>query len=127
MIEMTVQEMLDSVSALKNINEKKMPAKTAYQFARIIREIEKELNSFQDTRKKLIERFAKKDEDGKLIEDKEGNVQIFPEKEKDFKKEADELMKSKIKINCERINLDDILDNEFSPAEIVELFKFIKE
>lgn len=127
MIEMTVQEMIDSVSALRGINEKKMPAKTAYQFARIIREVEKELNSFQEARKKLIERFAKKDENGKLIEDEEGNVQIFPEKEKDFKKEAEDLMKTKVKINCECINLDDILDNEFSPGEIGELFKFIKE
>ena len=127
MIEMTVQEMIDSVSILKTINDKKMPARTAYQFARIIREVEKELQSFQDTRSKLIERFGKKDETGKLIEDEEGNIEIFPEKQDQFKKEADELIKSKVHINCEQIELEDILENEFSPAEINELFLFIKE
>lgn len=127
MIEMTVQEMLNSVSILKTINEKKMPAKTAYQFARIVREVNNELQSFQQTRNKLVERFGKKDEGGKLIEDKDGNVTIFPEQEEIFKREANELMNSKIKINCEQISLEDILDNEFSPGEIGELFKFIKE
>lgn len=127
MIEMTVQQMLDSVSVLRDINEKKMPAKTAYQFARIIREIEKELKNFQETRSKLIERFGKKDESGKLIEDEKGNVEIFPEKKGAFKKEADELMMAQIHINCEQIMLKDILNNEFSPEEINNLFLFIKE
>ena len=127
MIEMTVQQMVDSVNALKEINEKKMPARTAYQFARIIREVENELKNFQEARNKLIERFGKKDESGKLIEDEKGNIEIFPEKQEQFKKEADELMASKIHVNCEQIMLEDILANEFSPAEIGELLLFIKE
>ena len=127
MIEMTVQQMVDSVNARKEINEKKMPARTAYQFARIIREVENELKNFQEARNKLIERFGKKDESGKLIEDEKGNIEIFPEKQEQFKKEADELMASKIHVNCEQIMLEDILANEFSPAEIGELLLFIKE
>ena len=124
---MTVQQMIDSVSALRDINEKKMPAKTAYQFARIIREIERELKNFQEARNKLIERYGKKDESGKLIEDKDGNIEIFPDKQEAFKKEADELMLSKIHVNCEQIELKDITENEFSPGEIGNLFLFIKE
>lgn len=127
LIEITVQEMIESVSVLREINDKKMPARTAYQFARIIREVEKELKNFQDARNKLIERFGKKDEAGKLIEDENGNIEIFPGKQEIFKKEADELMASKIHVNCEKIELEDILENEFSPAEINELFLFIKE
>jgi len=127
MIEITVQEMIDSIDVLKEINNKKMPAKTAYQFARIIREIEKELQSFQDARSKLIEHFGKKDDTGKLIEDENGNIEIFLEKQEQFKKEIEDLMQSKIQINCEQINLEDILDNKFSPAEINKLFLFIKE
>lgn len=127
MIEITVQEMLDSVSILKEINEKKMPAKAAYQFARIIRETEKELQNFQETRNNLIERFGKKDETGKLIEDKDGNIEIFQEKREIFKKEFNELMESKIHINCEKIELEDIFENEFSPAEINQLLPFVEE
>ena len=127
MIEITVQEMIDSIDVLKEINNKKMPAKTAYQFARIIREIEKELQSFQDARSKLIEHFGKKDDTGKLIEDENGNIEIVLEKQEQFKKEIEDLMQSKIQINCEQINLEDILDNKFSPAEINKLFLFIKE
>lgn len=127
MIEMTVQEMISCVPALKEIREKKMPAKTAYQFARIIRELDKELQNFQDTRNGLIERYGKKDDNGKLIEDDEGNYTIFPDKEDIFKAEVDGLMKSKIHINCEQIKLEEINENDFTPAEIGELFLFIKE
>ena len=127
MIEMTVQQIIDSIPALREINEKTMPAKTAYQFARIIREVENELKNFQEARNKLIERFGKKDEAGKLIEDDQGNVEIFSEKKDAFKKEANELMNTKIHINCEQIALEDILDNEFSPEKINNLLLFIKE
>lgn len=127
MIEMTIQQMIDSVPALREINEKKMPAKTAYQFAKIIREIENELKNFQEARNKLIERFGKKDESGKLIEDEDGNVEIFAGKSEAFKKEADELMSTKIQINCEPIDFENISDNEFTPKEIEDLFLFIKE
>lgn len=128
MIEMTIREMISSVSALRNISEKKMSAKTAYQFARIIREVENELKSFQEARNKLIERYGKKDENGKILEDENGNVVIFPDKKEKFDEEADDLLKTKIKINCEQVMLEDISnDNNFSPAEIGELFLFIKE
>lgn len=124
---MTVQEMLNCVSVLRTINDKKMPARTAYQFARIIRELDNELKNFEETRYTLIERFGKKDENGELIQDEKGNIEIFPEKKKDFDKESKDLLASKIHINCEQIDLNDILDNEFTPNEIGELFLFIKE
>jgi len=124
---MTVQEMVDSVSILREINEKKMPAKTAYQFARIIREMENELKNFQNIRMKLVERYGKKDENGNLIQDEDGNVEIFSEKKNDFKKEISDLMESKIQINCELINLNELLDNEFTPGEINQLFFCLKE
>ena len=126
MIELTIREMIESVSVLRGINDKKMPARTAYQFARIIREVENELRNFNVARDKALERYGKKDSAGKLIEDEDGRVEIYPEKQSDFNKEISDLMESKIKINCEPIELDDIADNEFTPNEIADLFLFIR-
>ena len=69
MIEITVQEMINSIDVLKEIASKKMPAKTAYKFARINSEIDRENITFQETRRDLVLKYGERDENGNLMHD----------------------------------------------------------
>jgi len=46
MIEISINEMLGSVDALKNVSSKSFPAKVAFQIARINREVKNECELF---------------------------------------------------------------------------------
>ena len=126
MIEITVQEMINSIDVLRAIANKKMPAKTAYRFARINNEIDKENAIFQETRRNLIIKYGEKDENGKLKEDN-GNIMIAKEHLSDFRNESTELLNTKITINTEKIGLDDFGDDLFSPSEIGKIEWLIEE
>jgi len=117
MIEITVQEMIDSIEVLKEISEKKMPAKTAYKFARVNREIDRENSVFQETRRDLIVKYGEKNEDGSLKEDN-GNIVIPKDQVNDFQQEVNGLVKTHITINAEKISLDELGDDLFSPTQI---------
>ena len=126
MIEITVHEMIDSLEVLKEISKKKMPAKTAYKFARINREIDRENNLFQETRMNLILKYGNKDENGKL-EEENGNYTIAKDKINDFRQEFDGLIRTYITINADKINLDDFGEDLFSPEQIEKIDWIIEE
>ena len=42
MIEVTLNEVLNSIGAFRSLSEQKIPAKAAFQIARLIRELDKE-------------------------------------------------------------------------------------
>ena len=126
MIEITVQEMINSIDVLREIANKKMPAKTAYRFARINNEIDKENAIFQETRRNLIIKYGEKDENGELKEDN-GNIMIAKEHLSNFRNESTELLNTKITINAEKIGLDDFGDDLFSPSEIGKIEWLIEE
>lgn len=126
MIELTVRELIESIPALQEINNKEMPAKVAYQFARIIREVDKENQIFQEARRKLIDKYGVKDEDGKLVEDEKGNISIANDKIDEFNKEVNDLLEEKISLNCSTISVE-MLSGEFSPTRINNLIIFLNE
>lgn len=126
MIEITVQEMINSIEVLREIANKKMPAKTAYRFARINKEIERENDVFQETRRDLILKYGEKDEKGKLKEEN-GNITIPKEQLADFRKESSELLNTCITINADRLDIEDFGDDMFSPTEIGKIEWVIKE
>lgn len=126
MIEITVQEMINSIDILKEIASKKMPAKTAYKFARINSEIDRENVTFQETRRDLVLKYGERNENGELKEEN-GSIIIPKDKMSEFRKESSDLLNTKITINAEKICIDDFGDDMFSPVEIGKIEWVIEE
>lgn len=125
MITVKIEELLNSVDTLQKLSQKDFKAKLAWQVARLLKSAEAEIQSFNDTRMSLIRKYGEKDENDELITDEKGNCKIVPEHITDFSNELNELVKSEVEINANKINIDQLEDLDFTPSEMAMLEPFI--
>lgn len=119
MIELKMIELINSIEALREINSQVLPMRAAFQLARISREVQKEYDTFETARKKLLETYGTKEENG--------NYKISKENVEDFNNEINDLLQIDIQLNIEPVVLEDLEDINISPQNILYLEKFIKE
>jgi len=127
MIELTINDMLNSMEPLKKLSAYQLKTKIAYQIARLMREINKEYELFQKTRQNLAMKYAEKNEKNEIIIDENGNYKIKNDKINICNEEIAELINTKISLNVEPINLEDIENTECTPTEIFALMPLIQE
>ena len=127
MIETSIKDIIGGKEVFKRLVEMPLNIKVAYNIARIIREIEKENKTFEDTRQKLLFKYGEKDSSGQLIINQNNQITIIPEQINNYNKEIQELLDEKIKLNVEPISLNDLGEIQITPAEIYQINMFIKE
>lgn len=88
-------QVLAGSDATKQLNAREFSGKIAFQIGRAMRALTLELETYQQTRKMLIEKHGMKDEDGKVIE-VDGNVQLTDAKA--FINELNELNDTTVEI-----------------------------
>lgn len=126
MIEVQVKDIVNSAEIFSALSQKKLNMRMAYQLAKIIKEVQKEFELFQETRMKLINEYAERDEDGQLRVDENNNFTIPKEKIQDFQKELNELLEMQVELQINKINLDELEDVEFTPMELIKIEKFVE-
>lgn len=126
MIEVQVKDIVNSAEIFSTLSQKKLNMRMAYQLAKIIKEVQKEFELFQETRMKLINEYAERDEDGQLKVDENNNFTIPKEKIQDFQKELNELLETQVELQINKINLDELENVEFTPMELIKIEKFIE-
>lgn len=126
MIEIKLEQLINSTDALKALSNKQLKAKSAYAVARILKVVDQEMTNFNDTRLELIKKYGVKDENGELKLDDNGNAQIETGSISVFNTEFKELLDTKIEINANKININDLGDIDFTPSEIAQLEEFIE-
>ena len=126
MIKLKLGELLNSVEVLQKLASKELKAKPAWQTSRILKAAEKEIQEFNDTRMKLINKYGEKDEQGELITDDNGNCKIIADDTIEFSNQLNELINTEIEINSNKINIEDIENIDFTPAEMAQLENFIE-
>lgn len=127
MIEITLSQLIDSVSVMQELAKKPMKTKAAFQVARLLREVEKEYTLFQEARKNLIEKYAERNTNGELKVDSDGNYNVPKEKIEPFNEELKEVIEQNITLNAEQININDLEEANFTPSEMILLLPFIYE
>lgn len=127
MIEITLSQLIDSVSVMQELAKKPMKTKVAFQVARLLREVEKEYTLFQEARKNLIEKYAERNTYGELKVDSDGNYNVPKEKIELFNEELKEVIEQNITLNAEQININDLEEANFTPSEMILLLPFIYE
>lgn len=127
MIEVTLNEVLNSIGAFRSLSEQKIPAKAAFQIARLIRELDKENKTFDESRVKALQEYGERDENDEIKTTPEGNVILKPDKIEEYNNKIQELLDTQIQINAEKISLSLLENAEVSPIEILNLEPFIEE
>ena len=101
-------------------------AKLAWQVARLLKAAEQEIQSFNETRLALIEKYGEKDENGQLITDEKGNCKIEPENISKFSEELNELISSEVELNVSHLDFSQMESLTFTPNEMAVLDPFIE-
>lgn len=127
MIELTVQEMIDSIPTLRELSNKQLKSKVAYRVARLLREVQAESETFETARVSLIKLYGAKDENGNLKADENGNTYIEQDKVAEFNSELTDLLTNKITINGDKLSLDDLGDETFTPQQMLSFSAFLEE
>lgn len=125
MIKIKVSELLNGSEALQKLAGTELKARLAWQVGRLLKAADVEIQGFNETRMNLIKKYGEKDENGELITDEKDNCKINPESMSDFTNELNELIESEIEINANKIKIDDLDNQEFTPAEMAQLEPFV--
>lgn len=128
MIELKLKEMLDSISVLRELAQKQLKGRVAYRVAKLLKKVEEEFTLFNDSRQKVVDTYGERDENGNLAINPETNEYVFSDE--NFKLVTDEInaiLDNTVTINANKLQLTDIEDLDFTPAEMVALTPFIEE
>ena len=126
MINITLEQLINSADGLKALSEKKLKARCAFAVGRLLKAVDGEMETFNNARMELIKKYGEKDENDELISDDKGNVHIPTIAIDQFNNELKELLDTPIEINTNKIKLEDVEDIEFTPIEIAQLEDFIE-
>ena len=127
MIKVKMITLLNSTEALQNLAKKDLKARLALRVSKLLKAADTEIQSFNDARMNLIQKYGEKDSNNELIKDEEGNCKIPESNTSTFTNELNELVAEEVEINVNKIKLEDIEDLEFTPLEMSLLEDFIED
>lgn len=127
MIKVTVQQIIESQEAMRNLLDKQLKGRTAFQVARLIKKLENEISSYNDTRVKLIERYAMKNDDGTFVINDKNEYQFTQENMNGFVQEMNKILTEDIEIDVNPIKLEELDNIDFTVMEMTMLEPFIEE
>ena len=121
MIKMTIMEILNVVPVLQEIAKKSFPGATSFKIARLMRELDKEIQLFDKQRNEIAQEFGEKDASGQLVLTEEGNVKIIESKIKECNEKLASIFNTLIDINADKISYSIFEGINIAPAEALAL------
>ncbi len=100
------------LEALPVILDKELPVKTAYWFRRAIQQLQSEFVPFEESRRKLVEKYGERDEKGELLQE-DSSYKIIDLVA--FQAEYGELALEEIEIKYEPVTIDQLVINVVCP------------
>lgn len=125
MITVKFSDLINSTEVLQKLARTELRAKVAWQVSKLLKLAETEMQNFNETRLEVLKKYGEKDENGELITDENNNCKIVPSEIANFNNELNELLNTQIEINANKLDIDDLDDINFTPAEMNTLESFI--
>lgn len=124
----TNRKLLGMTATLNVISGKSLPIKASYAIAKNLTKIQSELDIFNKERTKLVDKFCKKDENGKPVI-KNGNFEVKQENLEEWNKNMNELLKIEVEIEPYKFSLNvfEGKDYELTPSELMAIDFMIEE
>lgn len=127
MIKVQLKDIVNSVDTFQIIMQQSFKGSLAFKIARLARELNKEMETFNEQRKKIIEEYCLRDSNGEIEVLENGNIQIDPEKIQDFNAEITNILDTEVEINANKLPIDKIDDFEISPQQMLDIEMFFEE
>ena len=127
MIRVSLNNILNSTETFSQIMQQSFKGSIAFKVARLARELNKEMETFNAERQKLLEQYCEKDENGELKVLENGNVQVIPEKLQEFNQEFTNLLETDVEINADKLPISCMDEFEVSPQQMLDLEVFFEE
>ena len=127
MIKVSLNEILNASEAFNTIMQQQFKGSLAFKIARLARELNKEVETFNTERQKLLNEYCEKDENGELLTLENGNVQVKPDKVNEFNEVFRSLLQTEVEINAEKFSADLIDEFQVSPQQMDSLMVFFEE
>ena len=125
MIKAKISDIINSQNVLKELSEKPVRVRTSFAIARIIRQVENEMQTFEKARAELINRYGVKDENGNpKIEN--GQIPIVLELVDKYNSEVKELLDTYINLEVEPLKIEDLDEIQLTPAQAYAIECFIE-
>ena len=116
MLQVTMNELLNSNEAMRNIATKELPIKISYQISRIINKMESELKIFEDLKRKIFTNYGENTKDGQ--------IRIKDENREKFQKEMRILLDTSVEIYGNKIELENFNEIKINAIDLLNL-KFL--
>ena len=127
MMKVTLKDIVESQEVMRTLSNKPLRGRVAFKVARLLKKLEAELTTFNDTRVKLIESYAKKDEEGNYVTNDKNEYQFDQDNANKFVEEINKLLLEELDVDANPILVDEIEDLDFTPAEMAALKPFMDE
>lgn len=119
----TNKQVMESVGALAELQQTDIPAALSFRLAKIIMTIDPMIKAINAARVKLLDKYAKKGDDGRPItrENEEGGTMIEIEDTGSFEQELNEMMLVENDIDFEHICITDMVGLSVKPSVFISL------
>ena len=125
---MKMYEVLDLQSLYKSIANTKLPLKTTYKFARLMKRTEEELAFYQQKFNEIIEEFGEKEENGQYKIAADGqSIVIIPGKETECNNKLIELRNLDVSIENIKFSVEELESLNVSINELSCLISLIED
>lgn len=125
MMKITLRNILEGQETLQKLSNQSLKGRTAFQIGRLLKKLEEILTSYNETRMKLIEKYAKRGEDGNFELNDRNEYQFTPENMQAYVDEINKLILEEVEIEAKPIPFEDIENLEFTAAEATFLEPFL--
>ena len=125
MIKISVENIFNSVPVLKELTEKPFKGAMTFKIVRLIRELDKEITSFEEARNKIADTYAERDKDGKYVIVND-SIKIQEDKIQQCNEELISLMNTIVEINAEKIPAFALNDIDISPSQAMAIEELIE-
>ena len=126
MIRGTLRDVLEGQEALQKLSNQQLPGRVAFRIGRLLKKLEEVLTSYNEVRNNLLEKYAKRKEDGTFELNDKNEYQFDEEHMKIFVEEMNKLVAEEVEVESDPIDFSAIENLDFTPVEITLLEPFLK-
>ena len=133
-MKITNKKIVENMGLIRDVSSKQLTPRVSYTISRNLDHLESVTKTYEKERQKLLDKYAEKDDKGKLVLRPDGISVKFKDDvaETAFKKDVEELLNCDNDIDIRKVKLDDLKDAQgnpvaFSAAEITAIDYMIDE
>ena len=124
---MQLQELVKMVRTLESIQHERLDVNLSYKIMKFMKSAKDDVEFYEKTAKAIIEDNALRDENGNVIHDNNGGIQMNVKAQADIEKQIEELNTKEVEEPTIRFNIKDFRGLRLSVVDLMNLDKILIE